>query len=326
MAHHLLTDAELLAKLVAFDSTSSNSNLPIADFIRDYLDTPGVEIADNPNENGSKVNLLIRVGSPDHDDERSGLLLSGHMDVVPALEPDWQSDPFTLTETSDAYIGRGACDMKGFLAVAINAARRAVERRLRRPLVLLLTYDEELGTLGAQRFVETWDNASALPRNTVIGEPTSLRVVRMHKGHLVMRLTCHGRSAHSGYPQLGINAIERMAGHTTGSVSYAMKVREGGRDYDVVIANMGSINPGKKLVDGPTYPGVAEDFAETFRKQKELPCDIWVAAHGSQYNLHRKYKAGDAYDPEAFVDPEGYLSTVERYEKLYLEQLEAERR
>lgn len=154
MANHLLTDAELLAKLVAFDSTSAHSNLPIADFIRDYLDTPGIEIAAHPNENGSKVNLLIRVGSHDHHDERSGLLLSGHMDVVPALEPDWRSDPFTLTQTDDAYVGRGACDMKGFLAVAINAARRAVERRLRRPLVLLLTYDEELGTLGAQRFVE----------------------------------------------------------------------------------------------------------------------------------------------------------------------------
>jgi len=105
-----------------------------------------------------------------------------------------------------------------------------------------------------------------------------------------------------------------------------MKVREGGRDYDVVIANMGTINPGKRLIDKPTYPGVAKDFAETFRKQKALPCDIWVAAHGSQYGLHDKYKAGDSYDPKTFVDPEGYLAAVERLEKLYLEQLEAERR
>lgn len=139
----------------------------------------------------------------------------------------------------------------------------------------------------------------------------------------VDRLIQDGETIELGETRL---AVVFTPGHTTGSVSYTMKVREGGRDYDVVIANMGSINPGKKLVDGPTYPGVAEDFAETFRKQKELPCDIWVAAHGSQYKLHSKYKAGDAYDPEAFVDPEGYLSTVERYEKLYLEQLEAERR
>ncbi len=115
-------------------------------------------------------------------------------------------------------------------------------------------------------------------------------------------------------------------GHTTGSVSYTMKVREGGRDYDLVIANMGTINPGKRLVDKPTYPGVAKDFAETFRKQKALKCDIWVAAHGSQYGLHDKYKAGDAYDPKTFVDPAGFLAAIERLEKLYLEQLESERR
>ena len=115
-------------------------------------------------------------------------------------------------------------------------------------------------------------------------------------------------------------------GHTTGSVSYTMKVHEGGRDYDVAIANMGTINPGKRLVVNPTYPGVAEDFAETFRKQKALPVDVWVAAHGSQYGLHGKYKAGQAYDPKTFVDPEGYQAAVARYEKLYLEQLAAERR
>jgi metallo-beta-lactamase class B len=89
---------------------------------------------------------------------------------------------------------------------------------------------------------------------------------------------------------------------------------------------MGSINPGKRLTAEPTYPGVAKDFAETFRKQKALAADVWVAAHGSQYGLHEKYKPGQAYSPEVFVDPEGYRAAVERYEKLYREQLEAERR
>ena len=103
-------------------------------------------------------------------------------------------------------------------------------------------------------------------------------------------------------------------------------MREGGRDYDVAIANMGTINPGKRLVVNPTYPGVAEDFAETFRKQKALPVDVWVAAHGSQYGLHGKYKARQAYDPKTFVDPKGYQAAVERHEKLYREQLAAERR
>ena len=115
-------------------------------------------------------------------------------------------------------------------------------------------------------------------------------------------------------------------GHTAGSSSYTMRVREDGRDYNVAIANMGTINAGKRLVVNPTYPDVAEDFAETFRKQKALEIDVWVAAHGSQYGLQRKYEEGQDYRPENFVDPEGFLAAVERLEKLYLEQIAAERR
>ncbi len=115
-------------------------------------------------------------------------------------------------------------------------------------------------------------------------------------------------------------------GHTAGSSSYTMTVVEGGRTYDVVVANMGTINPGKQLVVDPTYPGVAEDFADTFRKQRALDIDVWVAAHGSQYGLHDKYEAGQAYDPSTFVDPEGFRGAVERLEKAYTDQLAAERR
>jgi len=115
-------------------------------------------------------------------------------------------------------------------------------------------------------------------------------------------------------------------GHTTGSSTYTMRVREDEREYNVAIANMGTINPGKQLVVDPTYPGVAEDFAKTFRKQKALEVDVWVAAHGSQYRLHDKYEAGQDYSPETFVDPEGFLAAVERLETLYLEQIASERR
>jgi metallo-beta-lactamase class B len=114
-------------------------------------------------------------------------------------------------------------------------------------------------------------------------------------------------------------------GHTAGSSSYMMQVQERGRNYNVVIANMGTINSGKKLVVDPTYPGVSDDFAETFRKQKALDIDVWVAAHGSQYDLHGKYEAGQEYQPETFVDPDGFLAAVERLEKLYLEQVAEER-
>ena len=115
--------------------------------------------------------------------------------------------------------------------------------------------------------------------------------------------------------------VVETPGHTAGSSSYTMKVHEGGRDYNVVIANMGTINQGKRLVSDPTYPGVSNDFAETFRKQKAMDIDVWVAAHGGQYGLHDKYEAGQAYSPDTFVDPEGFLAAVQRLEGLYLKQL-----
>jgi acetylornithine deacetylase len=133
------------------------------------------------------------------------------MDVVPAEEKEWESDPFTLVDRGDRWVGRGACDMKGFLALAANLALAASGRRLAHPLALLFTYDEEVGTLGARRLVDSCPEARALPASVVIGEPTGLRVVRAHKGHMTMRITLHGRSAHSGYPHLGSNAIEPAA-------------------------------------------------------------------------------------------------------------------
>lgn len=115
-------------------------------------------------------------------------------------------------------------------------------------------------------------------------------------------------------------------GHTEGSSSYSMVVNEGGRDYNVVIANMGTINEGKQLVVDPTYPGVSDDFANTYRRQKAMDVDVWVAAHGSQYNLHDKYQAGQAYSPDTFVDPQGFIAAIERLEQSYQQQLAEERR
>lgn len=204
-----LGDADLLRRLVAFDSTSRNSNLPIADFICEYVDRPGVRIQRNPSPDRAKTNLVIAAGPAD--ESRLGLGFSGHMDVVPALEEEWHSDPFTLTRVGDRYVGRGTADMKGFLAVAINRLLANADTRLRHPLVLVLTYDEELGTLGAKHFVETWSEPEALPQAMVIGEPSSLTVVRMHKGYLKLAVDFVGLAAHSGYPHLGRNAIEPAA-------------------------------------------------------------------------------------------------------------------
>lgn len=206
----------LLAQLVAFDSVSSKSNRPVADHLAALLDRPGVDLTFHAYDDRGeeKVNLLARLGPPTDPDTRDGLVLSGHMDVVPADEDGWQSDPFELTHRDDHLYGRGSADMKGFLALATLAANRLDPTRMTAPLVLLFTCDEEIGTIGAGRLVDDWAEVEPkfgpLPRAAVIGEPTELRAVRFHKGHLKARLTVRGESAHSGYPHLGHNAIEAM--------------------------------------------------------------------------------------------------------------------
>ncbi len=201
-----LTDEALLRRLVAFDSSSERSNLAIADFIADYVERPGIRVTRNPSPDAGKINLVIAAG-PD-DGTRRGLVLSGHMDTVPPGEQGWRSDPLVLTRVGDAYVARGACDMKGFLALAVNRLAEIDIGRLEHQLVLIFTYDEEVGTLGAKRLAETWQEPGALPRAAIIGEPTSLAAVRMHKGHLKLRLSLTGVPAHSAYPHLGKNAIE----------------------------------------------------------------------------------------------------------------------
>lgn len=209
MSAHL-DDAELLARLVAFDTTSANSNLPLVEFLADYLERPGVRVRESGYGDPAKANLLIEIGPPVDPTARPGLLLSGHLDVVPAGE-GWDSDPFALTDGGDRWVARGVCDMKGFIAIAANLALEVEPHRLCQSLALLFTCDEEIGTLGAQHWVASVGDAWPLPRATVVGEPTSLRVVRMHKGHLKLRVTVRGWPAHSSQPQLGRNAIEGAA-------------------------------------------------------------------------------------------------------------------
>lgn len=224
---------ELLRRLVAFDSVSRRSNLPVADFLSELLERPGTVLArcGYTDENGvEKTNLLARLGPPGDPEpeggDRAGLVLSGHMDVVPADEPEWESDPFRLTEGDDPkaprLYGRGSADMKGFLALATRAASRLAPGELTAPLVLVFTCDEELGTVGARYLHDHWSEVEPvigpLPTAAVIGEPTELEVVRLHKGHLKFRVTTHGKSAHSGYPHLGKNAIE-AAGRVIASLT-----------------------------------------------------------------------------------------------------------
>jgi acetylornithine deacetylase len=201
----------LLDRLVACDTTSSMSNLPAIEALEEALDRPGIELRRFASTDGARANLFARLGPPTDPDTRAGLLLSGHTDCVPAGEPEWTVDPFALTDRADRWLGRGTADMKGFVALAATLAAATDPQALSAPLCLLFTYDEEVGMLGAREFVRQWPANGSLPRACVIGEPTSLEVVRLHKGHLKLRITFAGRTAHSGTPHHGDNAIEKAA-------------------------------------------------------------------------------------------------------------------
>lgn len=200
-----LTDRELLSHLVSFDTTSDRSPALLFDFACDYLDESSIRIT-RMDCGGGYENVLFESGPASRDGE--GWMLCGHVDAVPAREPDWLSDPFELVERSGRLHARGACDMKGFNAIAMNFLRRRALEGFDRPLCLLLTHSEEVGTIGAGHFARDWPRERRIPQNVIVGEPTSLKPVRGHKGHLSFRLTLTGRPCHTGFPAEGLNAIE----------------------------------------------------------------------------------------------------------------------
>ncbi len=203
-----LDNRELLARLVAFDTTSRLSNLGLIDFVRDYLDGFGVTSDLVANDEGTKANLFASIGPTD----RPGIVWSGHTDVVPVDGEDWSSDPFTLTAKGDRLFGRGATDMKGFIAAALALVPDLVERRLARPIHLAFSYDEEVGCKGVPRLLDHMvERLPALPIGCIVGEPTGMRVANGHKGKAGYRCTITGRSSHSALNHLGVNAVEMAA-------------------------------------------------------------------------------------------------------------------
>ncbi|MEE2896077.1 MAG: M20/M25/M40 family metallo-hydrolase [Planctomycetota bacterium] len=204
---------QILDRLVAHDTTSAHHRptTPLGDEVCELLDRPGIRV-ERFDCGGGRENLWFETG-PAPDPDGRGLLLCGHVDVVPATEPEWTGDPFRLRivpNGSDEHaVGRGVCDMKGFDAIAISMMMEAAATGgLDEPLCLLLTCDEEIGTVGAGHFATQWGDRP-IPRRTIVGEPTSLRPIRGHKGHLSIAIEVGGRGCHTGFPERGVNAIER---------------------------------------------------------------------------------------------------------------------
>ncbi|MDR6871172.1 acetylornithine deacetylase [Bosea sp. BE125] len=198
-----LTPKEMLAKLVSFNTESQRSNLELIHFCRDYLTALGVESTLVPSEDGEKANLYATVGPK----VEGGVVLSGHTDVVPVEGQDWTSDPWTLTERDGKLYGRGACDMKGFDAIALALVPEMLQAPLKRPVHIALSYDEEVGCLGARILVEAMAAAGIKPAAVIVGEPSMMQVVTGHKGGTRMRTTVKGHAVHSSRVDVGVPAV-----------------------------------------------------------------------------------------------------------------------
>ena len=198
---------QLLERLIRFDTTSRNSNLELIAHVKDYLSDFGIDSLLVYDETGSKANLYATVGPQD----RSGVMLSGHTDVVPVDGQDWSTDPFSVTAKGGALFGRGTADMKGFIACALARIPQMMEQPLLAPVHIALSYDEEIGCIGVRRLLDALNGHPVRPAMGIIGEPTGMKVVNAHKGKQGWRVSIRGRAAHSAYPVEGVNAVEIAA-------------------------------------------------------------------------------------------------------------------
>jgi acetylornithine deacetylase len=194
----------LLADLIGFDSVSSRSNRALIEHAASYLASFGIDAQVLPSEDGEKASLWATIGPPID----GGLVLSGHSDVVPVEGQSWASDPFAMDIRDGRAFGRGSADMKGFIACALAAAPVFRDAGLQRPVHIALTYDEEVGCVGAPKLLAWLARQSPTPAMALIGEPTSMEVVNAHKGILVVRTEIAGVEAHSSLSHLGVSAIE----------------------------------------------------------------------------------------------------------------------
>jgi len=199
----ILSPRAILAQLVSFPTVSRDTNLPLIAWVEAYLASHDIVSERVPSPCGTKAHLFAHVG-PEID---GGVVLSGHSDVVPVDGQDWSGDPWVLTERDGRLFGRGTCDMKGFVALAIAALVKAQGQGLKRPLQLALSYDEEVGCMAVAALVEAM--VERLPRASavIVGEPSMMKVVTGHKGGLGFRVDLTGYEVHSSLQPYGVSAI-----------------------------------------------------------------------------------------------------------------------
>lgn len=203
----ITSQLEWITRLVAHDTTSSRSNFNLVEDVEAYLGDLGVETFRVGNDDGTKTNLYAIVGPK----VEGGVILSGHTDVVPVDGQDWDSDPWVVTERNDKLFGRGTADMKSFSAIGLSLVPEMLQAGLKRPIIFALSYDEEIGCLGAPRMIAEIADKVPPPSAVIVGEPTSMKVIDGHKGIASFRVKVTGYTTHSSQTDRGVSAVEAAA-------------------------------------------------------------------------------------------------------------------
>ncbi|WP_439495700.1 acetylornithine deacetylase [Bosea sp. (in: a-proteobacteria)] len=247
------TTIALLEELVGFDTTSSQSNLALVERVADRLEGLGARVRLSHDDGRSKANILASFGPQ----APGGVILSGHTDVVPVDDQNWSSDPFRLTERDGKLYGRGAVDMKGFVAACLAAANGFAVADLVRPIHIALSYDEEVGCLGVPRLIDDLLAHEEKPALAIIGEPTGMRLGDRHRGFLGFRTRFEGKAAHSSDPSAGASAIYPAADF----VGFLKSVgHRAGAGIDQATVNIGRIEGGSAINIVPSACEVLWEF------------------------------------------------------------------
>jgi acetylornithine deacetylase len=282
-----------LSRLIGFDTTSRNSNLPLIEHVEAFLDGLNVRHERIPDAAGRKANLYATIGPAD----RPGIVLSGHTDTVPVDGQIWSSDPFALVRRDGRLFGRGACDMKGFLAVCLALAPEMARAPLKMPIHLAFSYDEEVGCLGVRDLLDVLASRPVRPLGCIVGEPTDMRVVIGHKSKRSLRLVLHGVGGHSCRAPECVNAVEYAAELVTQTTRIGRRLAtEGLRDelYEDVAhstAHVGILHGGTALNIVPDEALVELEFRVLPEEDPDaLVEEIRAAAAGVEAEMKRRDK------------------------------------
>ncbi|QPC94676.1 acetylornithine deacetylase [Mesorhizobium sp. INR15] len=290
---------QILDQLIAFPTVSRDSNLALINYVAGLLEAAGVASQIIHSEDGHKANLFATIGPAG----TPGIMLSGHTDVVPIDGQDWTLPPFEMTDRDGRLYGRGAADMKGFVASAVAACLKAATMELKTPLHLALSYDEEIGCVGVRSLIEMLQGAPQRPLLCIIGEPTEMQVATGHKGKVGAHATCKGREGHSALAPLALNAIHLGCDFVSALRREQDRLEQHGErdgDYDIpyTTVHVGRMNAGVALNIVPNLCRI--DF-EIRNIAADNPVEILDRIRG---DAARIVADASAIAPEAAIDIE----------------------